>query len=1242
MGQIIRDEDLYCLIDSEVMKGENAHIKSSDFFYSVGMEQVIKEFKAAATIKNERDSTEEDRKIEQISFEVQFENISMDKPMITDYDTGKSMVLTPSYARKNGFNYSAALNVGFKVFARADYKDNSDPTKRIESEKDINIAHIPIIVGSTLCHMRDLTKFDKMQLEEDWLEEGGYCIIKGKEGTGLEWVIDMIESRPYNNPNVFYNLGQHEKEISRLEFLSKPGDGAENSSQIKVIHELSNNIYVIFSSPQYLADIKIPFFLIFYLLGMQNDKEIIENIIYQNINDTEFNYISYTMKSILAKAFIAKDDEFGEGFFIKNHDELTTKLADIVLKLSKSGAPGEKENLNLWMLVKTQILGTLDKNLFPHIGLTAESRHNKLRFLGHLIHKLLLVEMQIIPSTNRDSLRNKRINAAGRALIKTFKTQFNLAIIQPIKAQLIKEFKSTSFSNVLLKQSVKSAINGQELERNLIQAIITGNKDLTVRDKQVTNRLASEMLYRKNQLNYISTLRVIRTFNTTSSSQAVRSHEMRMVDGSYPGNYDPIPSAPTGDRVGMVKQQSIMSSITESTSSVLMKSIILEDPDPSIIKWNKVNPSMIYYQNLTKIMVNYDIIACCTNAYNFITRYREMRRGYAFVDGKYKYMGKPLINPLTTIFWDILTDEILFWCDADRIIRPILVVRNNTELDPVGCDIARQRGLPLYDPVTGENYHQFTLITHEDLNALRVGKKTITDLWHEGKIDYLSPDEIENCLVSKNLANLEQEKNNPLKLYSHCDIQVGILGYTTLTCPYASHNPPTRIIYQTNQVKQACGLNALNYQHRMDKHSFTQNYLQEPIIHTIINKYIYPNGMNAIVGIQAYSGYNQEDSIIYNKASSSRMQYSAIANHIYATKIEPEERLGYPDDKLTISIKKEANYSKLQPDGLPKLGQVIHKNDVIIGKYKSIPPTKDGHVYKDTSVIYYHDEEVIIGDIIKSKNQDNDDYVRIKLVGHRELNIGCKFSSRAGQKGEVGMGLNASDMPFAANGLVPDLIINPCCIPSRMTIGQLLEGLMGKICALFGNYSDGTIFSKEIGSLSNLGDTLEKLGFNRYGLEKLFCGFNGRWIDTEIFIAPTYYQLLQKFVIDDMYYVSSGPTCILTHQPLEGASKGGGLRIGEMETWVLASHGSSHALMEKFRDNSDGYDIYVCATCGKMPVVNEQKSLYRCNYCLHHKQQSRIFKTRSTWSTKLFIQEMESCNVGVTLGLEKFHTEIAL
>lgn len=1615
-SQDLTDDDLITVLDSELQKNTlvGHHISSFNNFMSTGINQIVTQlFQVEKSIQNERTRSPEDNTISLISFLVKFNDIRTSKPITRMQISGKPDILLPNYARKHNLNYSSPLMVDATITAKAFPKDGSEPKIRTEEVKDFQIASMPIMVGSKFCHLSEMSKEAKKMVEEDPNDPGGYFILKGGE-----WVISMIETRLYNCPHIFRNVG-HEKEIARLEFISKPGDAYENSSELIMRYLQGGNIFLNFTSNSYLKLIQIPFYILFRIMGMTTDKEIIDNIIYGYSTPENKDVVSDHMLQILKKAFRASDPDFSEAQLITDQ----TKLLDLVSKRIAMNVSNNREiDENLMKYLNANLLKIIDKIVFPHIGLAGDTRHRKLRYLGHLIHKLLLVEMQIVNSTDRDSLKNKRINAAGRAYAKAFKTQFNLAVIQAIKKKLTKDFKSVPFSQVQLAQSFKSAIHGPDLEKALIQAIVTGNKELTVKNRQIPNRLASEMLHRKNQLNVLSTLNVIRTPSTSASKQDQRADEMRRVHPSYTGYIDPIQSADTGEQVGMVKQKTIGSSLLEASSSELLKEILLKDPE--IIPSERVFPEKIHKYDLCKVLVNGDWIGCCADSPRIMMKYKEIRRGWrpngnysSFKPGTFKFIGNDKdnlgIDSFTTIYWDTEGNEINFWVDAGRMIRPLLIIRNNGELDPIGQEIFKSSYDPVSDPEWDGKWKpgcfvQDILIGPEEIRKLNRMELTIEDLHMQGIIDYISPEEMENCFICPSLDVLKENRYNPLLQYTHLEIPAGLFGLPALTCPYAAHNQPPRITFQTNQTKQTTAWYSLAWPFRTDKHAFLAYYCQVPLIKTLANNYIYPNGANCVVAIDTFTGFNMEDSLIFNRTAADRGSYKGLAFNYIKTELEKDEKFGNPEESNTIIEKKNANYSKIQ-NGFVKKGTMLKKDDVIIGKLYELPKPIDHKIYKDVSILYPNDEPAMVeGEPIKAQNNDDEEFVKVKFSSVRPLGIGSKFcltpdhevlttegwisidkitmnhkvatlepngnilyqspieilefdhndeileipeigmkmtlnhrvlyterawtdnierflltevrnllgkrvyfksncinplpdikeiqinnfknigrnftfssqieidafiwflgifltescightgkiriyvhkdrvrqkileilpilgfedvqydtepnviylkeigikksapnwrsrtliqwlkrncynmpeddqrhiaifkkipdicfrfsqrqskllvlamcygdgsldkngipytystasselvdgfqriilhagltckfniskfkgevlsikgvetvrnadlyicgirkeetrfnypevyinrsniknyngkvhcitvsngifyirnklnkelnsyttiwngnSSRAGQKGMSGLGLKQWDLPFTKQGISPTLILNPHAIPSRMTIGQIVEGLAGKAAALQGAFSDATIFRKL--DLNSIGDILEDFGFNRYGTEHCYNGMTGEPIDKEIFICPTYYQRLQKFVVDEVYSISSGPTSALTRQPIEGRSNSGGLRLGEMENNVIISHGAAHFIMDKFRESSDNFDIYVCRTCGKRPVVNEQKSIIICNTCQSSKLDPDIVKVKSTWSSKLFLDEIMSTNIGISLGVSPY------
>lgn len=990
----VNPDDLPVILDAEIDKRTlvGHHLESFNSFTSQGISQIITQlFKVEHAMKNERDKTPEDQEIESISFVVRFTDVQIARPTMANYYSGIAEELLPNRARLNKLNYSSNLSVDAKITATAYLRDGSEPRVRTDEIKGYRIASIPAMVGSRICHTYDMTRAIKKAVGEDPNDLGGYFILKG-----TEWSIDMIESRTFNSPHIFRNVG-HEKEITRLEFISKPGDAFENSSQLIMKYVQNGNIYMIFDSIKYFS-MDIPFYIIFRLMGMTTDQEICDNIIYGYGSPDETDIVTDHMFQILEYALRAPDATFGAARNMCDQGHLLEFFARQTAMFTNFGNAELDDRTIKYM--SASIVSLMDKWVLPHIGSTPDMRHTKLRYLGYLIHKMLLVEMQVVESTDRDSLKNKRIHAAGYSYAKSFKRDFNLAIVQPVKKRFRRDFKNIPFSQIQLIQAFTSAIDAPALEKAIIQAIVTGDKEITIRQRQVANRIASEMINRKNQLNFIATLRVIRVPTTSASKQDERADLMRRVHPSYNRSICLIQSADTGTPVGLVKQMALGSSISGASSSELLKMKLLTDPD--IIQLRRIFPNQIHNMNLTRIIVNGDWIGCTSNAPLIWYRYRELRRGIKFIDfntpvsayaasavnsaDAAALAAKAEIDPFTTIHWDTDGNEIQFWVDPGRQLFPILVVRNNGELDPYGRSLFGSS----YDPFKGTNFQQDIMLSQSDISKLLRKEITIDDLHERGIIDYLSPEEMLNAYICPDLHTLRKRSRDHMFQYTHCEIPQGLFGIPALTCPDAQHNQLPRITFQTNQTKQTCGLYALNWPYRVDKHAFLQYYCEIPIIKTLANKYVYPNGVNASVAVMSYSGFNQEDSLLENVAAAQRGFVKGISFGFVQGELDKDEHFGNPDTVHTIDIKNHANYSKLV-NGFPKRGTKITNNDVIIGRYIELQKPTDRRLYKDTSIVYPNREPAVIEGVVRARDQDGVDVARVRYSAVRELGIGDKF-----------------------------------------------------------------------------------------------------------------------------------------------------------------------------------------------------------------------------------------------------------
>lgn len=1143
----INSNDLIAILDSMLNKKKGLiehHIESMNKFNESGIKQImINGFNIQVELNNERNQTEEDKQISKYLMKANITDVRLTSPVTINYDTQKPQILYPNEAHIKDLTYSSPMYIDADIVCTAYKKDGSEEIKK-EQIKNYRLGSIPIMVGTKLCNTYNKSRDTLLNLNEDPTDLGGYFIVKSNE-----WIVDSLESMTFNSSREFKNVG-HKNELCRGDIISKPGDNFENSSILftklltngNLIFEVTNNKF---------RDISIPFYVLFRAFGISSDKEIIEHITYSL---DESDPVIKDMLTILEKAFLSKYTPITDAYKITNQIETLELIGKHINEFYLSNlTTANKNNDNTRKYNINNVLQILDKDILPHIGLTPEDRYKKVRYLGYLIHRLLLVHLDILPSTDRDSYTNKRINTAGVSYAKVFKTNFNFAIVQQLRRQFTKDLKSTTFSNLNLKHSFETAIYGHEFERALIQAIVTGDKTININRKAVQNRLSSQQLHRKNQINVISALRNINTANTSSAKQSSRANEMRRFHSSMIGYICCVQSADTGEKVGMQKQMAISAKVCLGSSSEILKDILLEDSD--LIKLDyKLTNLEIYTKKLTKIFINGNWLGCCINYLDFMNRYKNKRRSNE-------------IHYLTTITFDVQSNELYFWVDIGRIVRPLIIVYNNEE------EFNKSN-----KKIT---FNQYIKLTKEHIIKLNGGILNYEDLLNDQIIEFIAPEEQQNCLIAKDIETLNEHINDPLVRYTHLDIPQSIIGIPGLTSPFSNHNQAARVVFQTNQVKQTCGIPCLNFPFKSYKEMHLQVYNQKPLIKTIANKYYAPIGMNSIVAVMIYGGYNQEDSLIINQGAIDRGLFTTHHFTFEKTELEKNEEFTNPDPSVTADIKAYSNYDKLV-NGVVPVGTYIENGDVIIGKIGKLNKSEqyDNYKYYDKSLVYKYDEPAYVWEVIKGRNEEDNLFCKIVFRSVRKVAIGDKFSSRSGQKGVCGIYYRDSDMPFTKDGIKPDIIFNPHSLPSRMTMGVLFEGMAAKISALEGTIKDGTIFKKI--NIDDIADDLQKLGYNRNGTERLYNGITGKYIDVEIFIGPIYYQRLQKFTVDTVYSHKTCPTDAITHQPLDGKSARGGLRLGKKPSCLEKGAKSVSLVKSEEYSNFVGSDGARPENCGKL------------------------------------------------------------
>jgi len=626
------------------------------------------------------------------------------------------------------------------------------------------------------------------------------------------------------------------------------------------------------------------------------------------------------------------------------------------------------------------------------------------------------------------------------------------------------------------------------------------------------------------------------------------------------------------------------------------------------------------------------------------------------------YRRNGIIPIYTSVSFDYKRNEVYIYTDAGRLTRPIYYIQDNKlsfmrkefidALDsgkitweqiisgfiPKSDEYFLTKKSRLYE--LSELYHNMGSDKSAIFNKLEKGKSVL---------DYIDTSEEETALISPSIEDLKKSK-----WYTHLEIDASlILGVMGNLIIYPENNPVTRNAFPCGQSKQAVSVYHSNYQMRMDKMGVILNYGQTPLIKSRYLEYVnneeQPYGVNAIVAIMCYTGYNVEDAILINEGSVQRGIFRTTYFSTYESREESSKITGSTSSKFVnieknnvIKKKRDSDYSQLDEYGLIRENVELNDKMILIGKVNTNLENKD--VWIDDSVKPKKGQLGYVDKSFITLGEEGFNIAKVRVREERLPAIGDKMASRSGQKGTIGLIIPEEDMPFAADGIRPDLIINPHAIPSRMTIGQIVETLFGKVCANYGAFGDCTAFQVKGVNYSTYAPLLVKAGFHSSGNQVLYNGMSGDQIQADIFIGPTYYMRLKHMVKDKINFRARGPNTMLTRQPVQGRANDGGLRIGEMERDGVLAHGMSYFLNESFMTRGDEYYVAICNKTGSISIYNESKNLFLSPYAdgpvefftnpdgsQNIKNLSRFGRSfsiiRVPYSLKLLIQELQVMNV---------------
>ena len=1030
------------------------------------------------------------------------------------------------------------------------------------------LGRFPIMVQSDFCILKGLTPDTRFQMGECRNDIGGYFIIDGKEKVIVpqeKFADNMLYIRKDNDDKYIYSA-----EIRSVsENVSKP----IRTLSVKIMAPTKTypNQNIVVNIPNVRKP--VPIFIVFRALGILSDKDIIQMCIHDI--DKYSDMLDYFIPSIHEAGGI-----------------MTQKTAIDFIGILTKGKTTET------------VLEILSDYFLPHVGET--NFVQKAYYLGHIVFKLLKVFVGIDNETNRDNFKFKRIETPGILISDLFREYYNIqqkAVKLGLERKLY--YNQNIYENNLpgLINDHQDILSGKDKEKKTSDSPVElgfkkafkGNWGAQTHTKRVG------VLQDLNRLSHNTMLSHLRKTSLELDS-SVKLVGPRVLHASQWGFFDPI-DTPDGANIGLHKHLSISAYITKGISREHMIKWLREKVKLKFVE----ECSHIFISQNTRVFVNGFWAGMAEEPFQMVNYIKLFRRN-------------GLLPIYISVSFDITQNTILIYTDEGRLTRPIFYK------DDSGKFFFEQENNHIKHKIDDEEFSWISLVTgfnekkdanfHPnnmkiyELHELYDGVNTELNpakfdrfIKNKAIIDYIDTSESEDVLICLNLKTL---KNEGSQKYSHLEIHDSLIfGMMCNLIPFSQNNPATRNAFSCGQSKQAVSLYHTNYQVRMDKSAVVLANAQIPLIKTRYMNYINGEenmyGENAIVAIMCYTGYNVEDAVLVNEGAIKRGLFRTT---YYSTYESHEEKVINSEGKVDtekiftnientaniIGTKPEYEYNHLDPFGIVTEGTEVHDKMILIGMSSMVDPKLS--LRKDNSKVPKKGQLGIVDKTFITEGEEGQRIAKVRVREIRIPAIGDKMASRSGQKGTIGLIIPEADMPFTRDGIIPDIIINPHALPSRMTIGHLVECITGKACSAIGCFGDATAFNNDGTKIAQFGKTLVDNGFHSSGNDILYNGMTGEQIESEIYFGPTYYMRLKHMVKDKINYRAKGPRTALTRQPVSGRANDGGLRIGEMERDSIISHGATNFLTESMMERGDKYYISVCNKTGMVAIYNPSKNLF--------------------------------------------------
>jgi DNA-directed RNA polymerase II subunit RPB2 len=1227
------------------------HLESYNDFLSNGIARIVKDRNPIILEKDENKETGKYNSVIEIYLGgVQGDRISFSKPIIYDdvateagaeKEKASAHFMYPNEARLRNMTYGMTIHCDVDVIYRVfDPVQNVVLNERLEL-KQLSLGRFPIMLQSNACILHGMTPEARFYAGECRNDYGGYFIVDGKEKCIVsqeKFADNMIYIRSNaDDPDAVYSYSAEVRTVS--EDPSKP----ERKMAVKMVAPDSK-----YSNNQIVVDIPnvrkpMPLFIVMRALGVISDRDIVERCL-----------LNLEANAAMADMFVP---------CVHDACEIFTQAAAL-----KFIATFTKEK------TVAQVQNILMNYFMPQIG--ELNFGAKAYFLGYMAYKLLLVAMNVERPTDRDSFKFKRVEVPGALMFNLFRTYYN-AHADNVRLKLDKKIKYGRDRNEFVGTQIMQVISADNYNEIFGERLIEAGFKKSFKGKWAATVQTDDKskLYKGtigatdgtevegivqdlNRLSYNSFISHLRKVNLPMDASAKVSGP-RQLHGSQWGIIDPADS-PDGANIGLQKHLAISAYVTQPCSALPIIQWLRELATMKLLE--ECSPK--YLHQLTKVFVNGAWVGALANP-------REVMRLFLL------HRRNALIPIHTSGRWNIAPNELQFFTDGGRLCRPVFYYDEDTRRPSYASREAietikggkytwaqlitgfAEKSVPALDPCRvyriGELYAGAT-----DFSALAASRAIV---------EYLDTNESESAYIAMFPRDVVPGKTTHVEI--HPSLIFGVMGNQIV---FPENNPSSRNNFSCGQGKQAVSLYSSNYNSRIDKMGVVLNYGQVPLVKSRYMKYInneqHPYGENAIVAIMCYNGYNVEDSILFNEGSLKRGLFRTTYYNMYETR-EEEERTY---DKRICNVQAQPTVRGLKPGGdysaLDRFGLIAENTEMddkkaVIGRVTEqwIPgAATDEPQMEDDSVFPKKGQLGVVDRTFITDEASGKRLAKVRIREERMPGIGDKFCSRAGQKGTVGLIIPEEDMPFAEDGTRPDLIINPHALPTRMTIGQLVETLMGKACVLQGGFGDCTAFVNHGSKHQVFGKMLTELGYHSSGTQFLYNGMTGERMESQIFMGPTYYMRLKHMVKDKINYRTRGPRTVLTRQTVQGRANDGGLRIGEMERDGVIAHGAAYFLRQSMLERGDEYHMAVCNKTGMIAIYNPAQNLFMSpmadgpiqfadtltsadNQALNVEKVTRFGRSfsvvRVPYAFKLLVQELQAMNVQMRVLTEDNIDQIA-